>query len=76
MAMQQLLEDNLKTHEQQEAKLKLPLKQVCIGGGACLLSSRRLPGSELTDTPAELLSESVNLGPLWEIEDELETPTL
>jgi len=41
-----------------------------------LLSSRRLPGSELTDTPEELLSESVNLGPLWEIEDELETPTL
>jgi len=69
------MEDYLKTHEELEAKLKLPLRQVRIGGGG-IISSRCLPGSEPTDTPEELLSESSNLGPLWEIEDELDTPAL
>jgi len=63
------LKKYLENHDDLEGKLRLPLKQIRIGG---IHSSRRLPGGEgPADHPEELLTEDANWDPSWQLADEL-----
>jgi len=65
------LKKYLERHDDLEGKLRLPLKQIRIGGGG-IHSSRRLPGGQgPADDPEELLTDDANWDPSWQLADEL-----